>query len=130
MKRQNTSPKNWISFRLKPEEYNIIHTFFVKTTFQKLSEYCRSVLLQKPVHILYRNQSADNFLAEAMLLKKELNAIGHNLNQAVKKLHTLDQLTEVKQWLLQQQPLNEIIIKKTEEICNRMHEIYTIWSSE
>jgi transcriptional regulator of NAD metabolism len=48
----------------------------------------------------YRNQSADEFLAEMIQLKHELNAIGNNFNQAVHKLHTLDHTADIKAWAI------------------------------
>jgi len=41
--------KGWISFRVKPEEYDKIHQYLNSTTHRKLSEYARKVLLNKPV---------------------------------------------------------------------------------
>jgi hypothetical protein len=76
--------KQWISFRVKHEEYNQINRLFLSTTCRKLSEYVRKVLLNKPVVIKYRNQSADEFLSAMIPLKNELNSIGNNFNQAVK----------------------------------------------
>ena len=92
----NNKTKNWISFRVKPDEYNKIHGLFSSTTCRKLSEYARKVLLNKPVVIKYRNQSADEFLSAMIPLQNELNSIGKNFNQAVKKLHTLNQISRVQ----------------------------------
>lgn len=122
--------KSWISFRVKPKEYDTIHGHFSKTTCRKLSEYARNVLLQKPVVIKFRNESADAFLAEMILLKNELNAIGNNYNQSVKRLHTMDRLPEIKQWLQNDQVFRESFLKKTEQISERMDQIYRLWLSK
>ena len=91
------SERHWIGFRVKPEEYRQIHRHFSATTCRKLSEYARKVLLNRPVTVKFRNQSADEFLSSMLPLKNELNAIGNNFNQAVKKLHSLDRISEFKQ---------------------------------
>ena len=122
--------KNWISFRVKPEEYNLIRDQFEKTTCRKLSEYARKVLLNKPVVIKYRNQSADDFLAEIIQLKNELNHIGNNFNQAVKKLHTLDTILEIKYWLIVNEAVKKNFMDKVEEIKNHMNELYELWSQK
>ena len=49
----------------------------------------------------FRNQSADDFLKEMLVLKKELNGIGNNFNQAVHKLHLLDKIPEFRAWVIQ-----------------------------
>ena len=121
---------SWISFRVKPEEYQKIHGLFSKTTHRKLSEYARNVLLQKPVTIKVRNESADQFLHEMIGLKKELNAIGNNYNQAVKKLHTFNHIGEVKWWMNSHEPLHQNFLQLTERIFQKLNEIHRQWSSE
>lgn len=121
---------SWISFRVKPAEYEKIHGLFSKTTHRKLSEYARNVLLQKPVTIKVRNESADQFLNEMIGLKKELNAIGNNYNQAVKKLHTLNHIGEVKGWMNLHEPLQQNFLQLTEIIFQKLNEIHRQWSSE
>ena len=121
---------SWISFRVNPEEYQKIHGLFSKTTHRKLSEYARNVLLQKPVTIKVRNESADQYLDEMIGLKKELNAIGNNYNQAIKKLHTLNHISEVKWWLNSHESLHQNFMQLTERIFQKLNEIHRQWSSE
>lgn len=121
---------SWISFRVKPAEYQKIHGLFSKSTHRKLSEYARHVLLQKPVIIRTRNESADQFLHEMISLKKELNAIGNNYNQALKKLHTLNHFSEVKWWLNSHEALHQNFMQLTERIFQKLNEIHRQWSSE
>jgi len=127
---ERSPPKEWISFRVKPEEYDKIHKLFQQTTCRKLSEYTRKVLLKKPVVFKYRNQSADAFLTEMILLKNELSAIGNNFNQAVKRLHTLDHYSQMRSWLLLYDSTHRSLLNKTEEIKERLNQIYELWSQK
>ena len=86
--------------------------------------------LKSPYIILYRNQSADEFLAEMILLKNELNAIGNNFNQAVHKLHTLDHIPEIKAWAIQNEQCKKLFMKKMEEIKEKINQIYNQWSQK
>jgi hypothetical protein len=122
--------KGWISFRVKPEEYDKIHELLNKTTHRKLSEYARKVLLNKPVVVKYRNEAAHAFLTDMIPIKNELNSIGKNLNQAVKKLHTLNQISEFKIWLIMYEPDIKIGLQKIEEIKAKLNQIYERWSQE
>lgn len=119
--------KNWISFRVKPDEYNKIHSLFSSTTCRKLSEYARKILLNKPVVIKYRNQSADEFLSVMIPLKNELNAIGKNFNQAVKKLHTLNQFSELKNWLVSYEEDRQKLMPQIDEIKTKINQIFEQW---
>jgi hypothetical protein len=126
----NNKAKNWISFRVKPQQYEQIHKNFSSTTCRKLSDYARKVLLNKPVFVKYRNQSADEFLSAMVPLKNELNYIGNNFNQAVKKLHTLNQISEFKTWLISYEADKEILLKKVDEISSKINQIYGQWLQE
>ena len=122
--------KEWISFRVKPSEYNQIEQFYKATTCRNLSEYARKVLLSKPVVIKYRNQSADQFLVEMLLLKRELSAIGNNFNQAVKRLHSLDELPQMRSWLMIYDSTHKSFINKVYEINEYLIQIYELWSQK
>jgi hypothetical protein len=89
----------WIHLRLTLAEYEILHQQFKKSTCRKISDYGRRMLLAKPMIAGYHNQSLDAFMAEAIRLRKELNGVGNNLNQAVKRMHALQQIAEVKPWI-------------------------------
>jgi len=117
----------WLHIRLNETEYNTITDQWKKTTSKELSDYARKVLLKKPVLVRYRNQSADEILAEMIRLKNELHAIGNNFNQAVHKLHVLDTIPQIKIWLLVNENLKNSFLKKTDEIKVRMNEIYQLW---
>ncbi len=97
MSEQKSNRTKWLHVRLKPEEYDVLNKNFSKTTYHKLSDYARKILLAKPLTTTYRNASLDDFMTEMIQLRNELNAIGNNFNQAVKKLHTLDQIAEFRQ---------------------------------
>jgi len=120
----------WLHIRLNETEFKTISSHHKKTICKELSDYARRVLLRKPVTIRYRNQSADEILAEMIRLKNELNAIGNNFNQAVHKLHTLDTTPEVKLWVLMSENQRATLLKKTEEIKERMNAIYKQWSQK
>jgi CBS domain containing-hemolysin-like protein len=57
----------------------------------------------------------DDFMAELISLRNELNAIGNNFNQVVKKLHLLQSHPEFKTWFLINETLQLCLIKKVEE---------------
>ena len=98
MKETNKIRSKWLTLRLNEDEEKKLLQLYSRTTSSGLSEYARDVLLRAPINVLYRNQTADEFLEEMILLKKELNAIGNNFNQAVHKLHTLDRDAQIKAW--------------------------------
>lgn len=127
MKEQNDRRTKWLHIRLKPDEYQKVVNKFGKSTCRKLSEYARKNLLEKPIIMNYRNQSLDEFMSEIIRLKTELNAIGNNFNQAVKKLHTLQQIPEFKDWIISSELQNKILLNKVEEIKKHIQKIAEKW---
>lgn len=130
MMSEQRESKEWISVRVKPEEYNKIYTFYMSTTCRKLSEYVRMVLLRKPVVVKYRNQTADESLDAMNQLKNELTAIGNNFNQVVKKLQSLSTVDDIRSWILLNEATRLMLIQKTEEIRIQMNKIYELWSQK
>ena len=117
----------WLHIRLKEDEHSKIYKKFSNSTCRKLSEYARRVLLDKVITVNQRNQSLDDFMAEMIRLRNELNAIGNNLNQSVKKLHTLNQLPEFKSWLILNENNQKILLEKVEEIKLKINQISDKW---
>jgi len=127
MNEKKTIRSRWLHVRVSDSEYDKIYSLFKMTVSRKLSDYIRKTILQKPVVVKYRNESADAFLADMIKLKNELSAIGNNYNQAVHRLHTLDRVPEIKAWLIANESLKLSIIKKVEEIKERMDKMYHQW---
>ncbi len=98
MKDKKTKDK-WLHIRLSQEEHKKIHDDFKRSTCRKLSEFARAKLLEKALTVLYRNQSLDDFMSELIRLRKDLNAIGNNFNQSVKKLHTMNHVQDARAWI-------------------------------
>lgn len=119
--------KKMVVVRMNDAEFEQVEKFCKKSTERNLSSYLRKVSLQKPVTIKYRNVSADDFLLDMLNLKKELNAIGNNFNQAVHKLHLLDKIPEFRTWVQEYDGLQKVLINKVEEIKLRMNQLYEQW---
>ncbi len=130
MKETKNIRNKWLTIRLNEEEEKKLSKFYSRTTSNALSEYARAVLLKEPVTIKYRNQSADEFLEEMILLKKELNAIGNNFNQSVHKLHTFDHDSQIKAWAILNETSKKIFMKKVDEIREKMNQIFEKWSQK
>lgn len=119
--------KHFVKTRMNDAELNQLTMLQQKTTERDISSYLRKVSLQKPVTVKYRNQSADDFLRQMLELKKELNGIGNNFNQAVHKLHLLDKIPEFRVWVNQYDGLQKTLVSKVEEIKLRMNQLYEQW---
>lgn len=127
MGRENSNRTRIIGLRLTPTEYAKIERKWKASTCRKLSDYVRHNLFEKPVTSYYRNQSLDEFMAEMVLLKNELNHIGNNFNQAVKRLHTLNQIAEFRSWLIAYEVEKKTLFNKVDEIKKHVQKIAESW---
>jgi hypothetical protein len=123
----NEVRKKMVVVRMNETEFNLLAKLQQKTTEKNTGSYLRKVALQKPVTVKYRNASADDFLLDMLNLKKELNAVGNNFNQAVHKLHLLDHIPEFRAWVQQYDGLQKMLVNKVDEIKLRMNQLYEQW---
>lgn len=114
MKEKNTNRTKWIHLRMTPDEMKLLQDRFEKSLCPKLSDYARKNLLAKPVVLKYRNQSVDDLVLEISRLRTELNAVGNNYNQAVKKLHSLHEISEFQNWILSSQKDKNSLLESVE----------------
>ena len=126
-KQENEVRKIFIKIRMNDDELKQVKKKQQQTTERSLSEYIRNVSMQKPVTLKYRNQSADDFLKQMLELKKELNGIGNNFNQAVHKLHILDKIPEFRSWIQHYDGLQKSLVSKVEEIKLKVSQLYEQW---
>jgi hypothetical protein len=127
MEKENSNRTRIIGLRLTPEEYAKIERKWKTSTCRKLSDYVRKHLFDKPITTTYRNQSLDDFMEETIVLCNELNAIGNNINQAVKKLHTLQQIPEFRNWIISYDLDKKILFNKVDEIKKHIQKITDKW---
>ena len=127
MKEQNKNRTRWLHLRLTVDEYELIQKRYRKSTCPKLSDYARKNLLQKPIVMKYRNESLDELMTELILLRKDLNAIGNNFNQAVKKLHTLVQIAEFKHWITVYELEKTVLFNSIDQIKKHIEKLSEKW---
>ncbi|WP_231596111.1 plasmid mobilization protein [Sphingobacterium endophyticum] len=127
MGKEKSNRTRIIGLRLTEVEFNNIEIRWKASTSRKLSDYIRKCIFRKKIIMTYRNRSLDEFMEEMILLRKELNAIGNNFNQSVKRLHTIQNVSEFKPWKLGHELERKVIFNKIEEIKNRINQIAVVW---
>jgi hypothetical protein len=116
--------------RFKQTEFDLLEKRFKKTLFRKLSEYTRNVLLEKNITVTYRDKAMDDVLEELILLRRELNAIGNNLNQAVHKINAAQGNADTRLWANLLGVVNSKVEPAINQIKDRMNKYAEIWSQK
>lgn len=120
----------WLTIRMKLDEYELLNKRVAGTTCRSLSEYSRKVLLEKTITVISRDKSMDDVLEELILLRKELNFIGNNFNQAVRKLNSVSGMPEAQIWQSMMVVLRDQIEPSIGQIKGRMDNYSDIWSQK
>ena len=115
---------------MSEEEYEEAERLTKETTCHSLSEYGRRAVLGKPVVMRYRNTSLDDFMAGMLELQDELNAIGTNFNQLVRRLHTLKQVPDIQQWILLNEQDKIRLFRQIDTISSTISKAYQLWSQD
>jgi chromatin segregation and condensation protein Rec8/ScpA/Scc1 (kleisin family) len=126
MEKQGNKTK-WLHVRLSAEEQELVQKRFKTTTCRKLSEYVRNKLLDKHLTNYYRNKSLDDFMAELILLRTELNHIGNNFNQAVRKLNSMRLQDHPDSWAKMYDKDRIKVIGQVLEIQDHMQKFAEQW---
>ncbi|MUV04998.1 plasmid mobilization relaxosome protein MobC [Flavobacterium rakeshii] len=100
METENNNRKRRIHVRLTEKEFTTLESRCKNTTCRSVSEYVRYCLFSKPITTITRNTSTDEAIIQMSYLNRELNAIGSNFNQLVRRVNATSQATEIKGLLL------------------------------
>jgi len=127
MEKKNPNRSRIIGIRLTPQEYAALQSRFKTTTSRKLSDYVRHVLLNGSVTIRTRDQSLDDLMAVLIQLRTDFNAAGNNMNQSVKKLHSMKDNKELLPWIIAHEVHVKAIFKTVDEIKGRINQFADVW---
>ena len=75
----------------------------------------------------YRNESLDELMNELIQLRSQLNPIGNNFNQAVKKLHNLKQIQEFRHWIISYEVQKNDLLNCIEQIKKHIENLSKKW---
>ncbi|UUW08651.1 plasmid mobilization relaxosome protein MobC [Flavobacterium plurextorum] len=127
MEQKNYSRNRWLHIRLTEVELQQVDKNFKASVYRKRSAFVRRNLLRKPVVMKYRNESLDELIQQLIQLRTQLNFIGNNFNQSVKKLHTLIEISDFRQWIESFESDKKKYFSIAEEIKKHIENISQKW---
>jgi hypothetical protein len=127
MEGKDTGRKRIIGLRLTGDEYRELEKSWKKSTVKKLSEFVRRILFGKRITVWSRNQSLDELIAELVVLKRELHAIGVNFNQAVHRLNMLDHSPQMEAWVARFGRDRDSYFRLFEEVKLKINSVSEQW---
>ncbi|MEO3402937.1 plasmid mobilization relaxosome protein MobC [Mucilaginibacter sp. CAU 1740] len=127
MAEENNGRKRRITLRLTAEEYAELEDKWKNSTVRKLSDLVRRLIFRRKFTVYTRNKSMDELLEELGLLRRELNAIGVNFNQAVHRLNMLDHAPQMQAWVIRFEQDKERYFAAVSAIELKLVSLNEIW---
>ena len=127
MAEENKGRKRRITLRLTAEEYAELEGNWKNSTVRKLSDLVRRLIFGRKFTVYTRNKSMDDLLEELGLLRRELNAIGVNINQAVHRLNMLDHAPQMQAWIMRFEQDRERYFVAISAIESKLLSLNKIW---
>jgi len=127
METENNNRKKRIYVRLTDKEFTTLENRLKATTCNKLSDYVRRCLFDKPITTITRDAATDDLIIKMSQLNYELNAIGSNFNQLVKKINTSFQTTGFSDALSLVTMQRDALANKLEEVKNELQKVAEKW---
>ena len=124
-KKPNRSQRLYI--RVSAEEKKELERQLDTTTCRTFSEYGRKVLLKKPVVTRVRDETKEELLDEVTLLRKELNAIGNNFNQLIRKMQLLVRKDQLEAWFIAYQAERDTFLERMKNIESELKKLALKW---
>ncbi|WP_298709753.1 plasmid mobilization relaxosome protein MobC [uncultured Chitinophaga sp.] len=119
--------KYWCNIRLTEQEFALLHGKLQTTTCRKISEYVRNVLFDKPITVRQRNQSLDDLMTVLILYRNDLNSLGNNFNQVVKRINSVPPGPEFFTWLPVAENLQKELLSKIGSFQERIDQLGEQW---
>jgi hypothetical protein len=120
--------EKWFSVRLTTAEFEELKLRAQRSTAESVSEYGRRLLLRKRDVKYTHNQSLDDFIAALGELNPNLDKIRQIMNASLKRLHEIGQVTDIQQWIIQNESDKSRLFKDIHDIKELLSKSYAIWS--
>ena len=127
METENNNRKRRIYVRLTDKEFTTLESRFKSTTCRSISDYVRRCLFSKTITTITRDASADEAITQMSHLNRELNAIGSNFNQLVRKVNASSQASEVKGLLLLIESQKKTLFSKIDVVKEQLQKLAEKW---
>jgi len=112
MSEPQTPKEHRLNLRLSDAEWNKIQRHASATICRNLSEYCKKVLLNKPVRVLVRDQSFDDFEEDMVPLLPILKTQADNFSRLMDTSNAVPALLEAhREFMAAANQIKESMIK-------------------
>jgi len=127
METESNNRKRRIYVRLTDKEFTTLESRCKNTTCRSISDYVRYCIFSRPITTITRDASADEAITQMSNLNRELNAVGSNFNQLVRKVNATSQAAEIKGLFLLFENQKKAMFSKIDEVKEQLQKLSERW---
>lgn len=116
-----------ITIRLSEPFYRKMEKWLAQSNCQTITELVRSIVLKEQIIWYHKDASLESTAFELAGIRKELNAIGKNINQIVHHFHSVDKPNQKMFQALKVAGEYKKVGNKVDELLKMVSEISKTW---
>ncbi|WP_304066840.1 mobilization protein [Pedobacter glucosidilyticus] len=116
-----------IIIRVTEKVFKRLEKICLESDCQSVGEVARKILSNKKINCFYRDVSLNAPMEEMALIRKELKAIGININQQTHRFHTSENEAQRAFYVLKTADLYEKVGNKVEELLIIISKLAEKW---
>lgn len=115
--------------RLTQKSFDRLEKIRSESDCQSVGEVARKILSQEKINCFYRDISLNGPMEELALIRKELKAIGININQQTHRFHISQNENERAFYVLKTADLYKVVGEKVNELLTIISKLAQKWLS-
>lgn len=119
-----------ITIRFSDQERQLLNRRQQESTAGSISDYIRSVLLKGKITIRQRNDSLDRLINEFTQIRTQMQAVGNNFNQVVKRINQFKEPEAIVLWRASAEKYQQELLAKINSVEQRIEKAYKLWSQK
>ncbi|HVW94422.1 MAG TPA: hypothetical protein VHA56_00470 [Mucilaginibacter sp.] len=118
----------FVRTRLTRKAFDRLEQIRQQSDCHSVGEVARKLLSREKITLFYKDMTLNSLMEELALVRKELKAIGININQLTRDYHIANKKGQPNAQLLQQiAALYRRVDTKTEELLSIIHQLAQQW---
>ncbi len=113
--------------RLTEDDYKKLEKLTNETTCHTVSEVARKILFKQKITYLYKDVTMNGPMEELASIRKELKAIGININQITKAFHTTSDPERKYVYSIKAFTRNQLIEEKVDRLLEIVSQLTLKW---
>jgi hypothetical protein len=119
-----------VGVRFDEKTYNKLKSWVGQSNASSIGELVRKIVTKEKITFFVKDVSMEELTAELIRIRKEINAMGRNINQLTEAYHTTNAFEEKDSHVVKAVECHQRIADKISEVWKRVTEMSAKWSAK